>query len=72
MSDFVEIGASLLNWIQNERVSSYNEGVDMILSNARTWMAAHNITAPTGEHIGICDLLNAISDHHTVSSQVQS
>lgn len=70
MTDFVHVVEQLAGFIQNERTASYNEGVDMILDNARTWMATRGISAAAGEHIGICDLLNQIEDryHRAVSS----
>lgn len=63
--DFVSIINDLSNFVQNERTSSYNEGVDMILEKAKTWMASRDIDAPRGAGLGICDLLNAISDHYS-------
>ena len=64
MADFVHIISDLSNFVQNERTASYNEGVDMILENARTWMATRGIDADAGEHIGICDLLNRIEEYY--------
>jgi hypothetical protein len=36
--DFVDLIGGLTNYIQNERVRSYNEGVDMVLHSAREWL----------------------------------
>lgn len=40
--DFVGIVSDLTSYIQNERVRSYNEGVDMMLGSAREWMRLKN------------------------------
>ena len=42
--DFVGIVHDLSNFIQNERTSSYNEGVNMMLANVREWMRLQGIT----------------------------
>ncbi len=60
MSDFLSIMGDLTNYVQNERTSSYNEGVDMILGNVREWMHLEGIK-PKGEHLP--DLLNEIAAH---------
>lgn len=60
MSDFVTIVEQLAGFIQNERTSSYNEGVDMILGNVREWMRLEGI-APKGACLP--DLLDEIAEH---------
>lgn len=51
MSDFVDIIGSLANHIQNERVASYNEGVDMMLANVISFMALKGYVAGDAEHL---------------------
>jgi hypothetical protein len=41
--DFVGLIGGLTNYIQNQRVASYNEGVDDMLRSVRGWMAMHEI-----------------------------
>lgn len=60
MGDLVDILGRLTNFIQNERVRAYNEGVDMMLNNVREWMRL-NGCAPKGDNLP--DLLDEIAAH---------
>jgi hypothetical protein len=61
MSDFVVIMHDLSNFIQNERTSSYNEGVDMMLANVREWMRLQGITPKAKTDLP--ELLDEIAAH---------
>lgn len=65
MSDLVDIGSSLLNWIQNERVKSYNEGVDDMLKSVKEWARLIDID-PHGDNMPdlLNDILNQITQRH--------
>jgi hypothetical protein len=43
--DFVGIVGALVNFVQNERVAAYNDGVDMTLANIKDWMTGHGYKA---------------------------
>ena len=60
MNDFVAIVEQLTDFIQDERISSHNEGVDMVLGDVREWMRLEGIT-PKGEDLP--DLLDDIAEH---------
>ena len=60
MSDFVDIIARLTAFVQNERIASYNEAVDMMLDNVRGWMRLEGMT-PKGNELS--ELLDEISAH---------
>jgi len=48
--DFVDIMLQLTNFVQNERVASYNEGVDSMLASVRGWIREHRLD-PSGDNI---------------------
>lgn len=58
--DFVDLIGHLTNFVQNERVKSYNEAVDMMLQSAREWLRL-NGAAPQGDNMP--DLLDEIAEH---------
>lgn len=64
--DFLDLISQITNYIQNERVSSFNEGADEATKSVRDWMVLEGVrmfTCPGSEHESIPDLLNEIKDH---------
>ena len=48
--DFVGIIGSLTNFVQNQRIASYNEAVDDMQNSVRGWIVEQGVK-PVGEHI---------------------
>ncbi len=59
--DFVELITQISNFVSNDRIKSYNDGVDSVLEQARAWMTNHGIAYDDDQDIG--DLLDEIRDH---------
>jgi hypothetical protein len=57
--DFVGIVGQLTNFIENERTGAYNEGVDMILGNAKAWMREEGISPKSDNIPSLLDEIKA-------------
>jgi hypothetical protein len=49
-NDFVSILGSLTNFVENERVRAYNDGVDMMLGQTKKWMQMSGML-PRGDNL---------------------
>jgi hypothetical protein len=66
MTDFVDIIGGLTNFVQNERVSAHNEGVDEMLDAIRSWMLFEGVRitgAEAAPNESVPELLNEIKEH---------
>lgn len=63
MTDFVEIVGQLTNFIQNERTTAYNEGMDAALASIKDFMRAELKTDPNPD-AAVPDLLYEIKAHY--------
>ncbi len=59
--DFVELVSQISDFVSNDRIKSYNDGVDSVLELVHAWMTAHGIAYDDDQDIG--DLLDEIRDH---------
>lgn len=60
--DFVGLIGSLTNYIQNQRVASYNEAVDDMLRSVRQWMILHDVHHGDGDR-DLPEMLDSIAHH---------
>jgi hypothetical protein len=60
--DFVGIMLGLSNFIENERTSSYNEGMDVALASIKDFMRSELKIDPT-PNTAVPDLLYEIKEH---------
>jgi len=64
--DFIDVVNSLTNFVQNDRISSYNEGLDDAIDGICGWMLLEGIwqeNRAVGPNEGITELLNQIKEH---------
>ena len=63
MSDFVGIIEQLAGFIQNERVTAYNEGMDAALASIKDFMRAE-LSLDPAPNAAVPDLLFEIKEHY--------